>query len=59
MQYYIKHKVSGLLVKSNSQYGSCVDPLEADKFDSPEEAIAAAPLPVQSYTVCLYKNKVD
>lgn len=57
MKYYLRHNNSGLLVKSDAMFGSCVDPLEADKFNSPEEAIAAAPLPVKHYTVCLYKGK--
>lgn len=56
MKYYLRHRPSGLLVKAKAIYGSCVDPLEADKFDSPEEAIAACPLPVDHFTVCLYKG---
>jgi hypothetical protein len=55
MKYFLKHINSGLLVKAHSAYGCCVDPMEADKFPSPEMAIAKSPLPVDHYTVCLYK----
>lgn len=57
MQYFLRSNNSGLLVKSSAMYGSCVDPMEADKFNSPQEAIAKAPLPVKNYTVCLYTGR--
>lgn len=56
MKYCLRHNQSGMFVKVKAMFGSAPSQMEADKFNSPEEAIAAAPLPVKNYTVCLYKG---